>query len=167
MDLTQVYSIIFGGIFILPVLYHTIANLFHILHTHMIQFVLRHIMYPVILRRHRLLGPWTRCYLICQLLYWSVTLSCTSIGVRTWAQAGSRAGTLAVVQLVPLFFGGHLGFAADLIGIPLLTYRQLHGSIGTMVFVLSLFHVLINLLDNKRFSFQDDIQLYGFVVSFL
>lgn len=164
MELTRLYSIIIGGVFVLLVLYHTAVNLFRALHTRTLHFVLKHLVYPIVLRRQRLVGPWTRWYLLLQLVYWGVTLSCTSIGVRTLAEAGARAGTLGVIQLVPLFFGGHLGFAADMIGMPLLTYRQIHGSIGTLAFVLSLFHALVNLITGPGFSFRNDLQLYGFIV---
>lgn len=121
-------------------------------------------MYPFILRRHRFIGPWTRWNLILQALYWGCTLGCTGIGVRTLAQASARAGSLAVIQLVPLFFGGHLSIAADLIGMSLLTFRQIHSSMGIMTVVLSMFHVLVNILTGQRLNFQDDLQLYGFVV---
>lgn len=97
-------------------------NLFRALQTQTLHFVLKHLVYSVVLRRRRFLGPWTRWYLVLQVFYWGVTLSCVCIGVRTLAQAGARAGTLSVIQLVPLFFGGHLDFAADLIGMPLRAY---------------------------------------------
>lgn len=164
MELTRVYSIIIGGVFILLVLYHTILIFFRAVQTHTFHFVLKYLVYPIVLRRRRFLGPWTRWYLLLQFVYWGVTLSCISIGVKTLAQAGARAGTLGVIQLVPLFFGGHLGFAADLIGVPLRAYRQIHGSIGTLVFVLSLFHALVNVINGPGLSFQNDLQLYGFIV---
>ncbi len=80
-------------------------------------------------------------------------------------EAGSRAGTLAVIQLIPLFLGSHLAVAADMTGVSLLTYRRIHGSVGTMAFILCLFHVLVNILKGPTFFFQDPLQLYGFVVS--
>jgi hypothetical protein len=164
MELTRVYSIIIGAVFVLLVLYRTILNLFRALQLHTLHFVLKHLVYAVVLRRRRFLGPWTRWYLILQFLYWGITLSCVSIGVKTLAQAGARAGTLGVILLVPLFFGGHLSFAADLLGMPLLAYRQVHGSIGTSVFVLSLFHALVNVITGPGLSFQNNLQLYGLIV---
>jgi hypothetical protein len=89
-------------------------------------------------------------------------LGCTGIGVKTLAQVSARAGSLAVIHLVPLFFGGHLSLAADLIDMPLLTYRQVHSSMGIVASVLSMFHVLVNVITGPKLNFQDDFQLYGF-----
>jgi len=164
MDLTRIYSLVIGGVFVVLVFYHTILILLRSVHSYTVHFFLRHLVYPFILHRHRFIGPWTRCYLFFQLLYWGCTLGCTSIGVKTLAQASARAGSLAVIHLVPLFFGGHLSFAADLIGMPLLTYRQVHRSMGIVASVLSIFHVLVNIITGQKLNFQDDFQLYGFVV---
>lgn len=165
MDLTQIYSLVIGEVFFVLVLYHTIVIMLHSVQHYTVPFALRHLVYPFILHRYHFVGPWTRCYLVLQLLYWGCTLSCTGVGVKTLTQASARAGSLAVINLVPLFFGGHLGFAADLIGMPLLAYRQVHSSIGMVASVLTIFHVLVNVSTGPKLNFQDDFQLYGFVVS--
>ena len=134
-------------------------------HNHTINLILQHMVYPFMIRRHWFLDPWTRGYVISQLVYWGLTLSCTGIEARTLVQASSRAGTLATIQLVPLFFGDHLSFAADLMDLSLHMYWQLHSSIGIMTLILATFHVIITLSNQQQFSFQDDLQLYGFIMS--
>jgi len=92
-------------------------------------------------------------------------MSCTSIEARTLAQASSRAGTLAIIHLIPLLFEAYLSFAADLMGLSLHIYQQLHGSMRTMTLILAIFHVITTLSNRQQFFFQDDLQLYRFIVS--
>jgi len=91
-------------------------------------------------------------------------LSCTGIEVKTLAQASARAGFLTVIHLVSLFFEEHLSLTADLIDMPLLTYQQVHSFMRIVTSVLSMFHVLINVITGSKLNFQDDFQLYDFVI---
>lgn len=61
------------------------------------------------------------------------------------SQAGLRAGTLSIVNLIPLFAGPHLSTLADLLGISLRTIRQIHRSAGIMAVLLAGFHVIVAL----------------------
>lgn len=164
IELTCVYFIIIDGVFILLVLYHTILNLFYAVQTHTLHFVLKHLVYLIVLCQRRFLKLWTHWYLLLQFVYWEVTLSCINIEVKTLTQAGARADTLNVIQLVSLFFKKHFSFIADLIKVLLLAYWQIHSSIETLVFVLSLFHALVNVITDLSLFFQNDLQLYGFIV---
>jgi len=76
----------------------------------------------------------------------------------------AKADILDVIQLVLLFFKKHLSFAADLIEVLLLAYQQIHSLIETLIFVLSLFHALVNIITGLSLFFQNDLQLYGFIV---
>ncbi len=98
------------------------------------------------------------------LLYWGCTLSCTCIEVKTLTQASARAGFLAIIHLVPLFFEEHLSLTANLIDMPLLIYQQVHSSMRIVTSVLSMFHVLVNVLTDSKLNFQDDFLLYDFVI---
>ncbi len=121
-------------------------------------------MYSIVLHQRQFLGSWTRWYLLLQFVYWEVTLSCISIEIKTLTQAGARADTLDVIQLMSLFFKKHLNFTADLIEVLLLAYQQIYSSIKTLIFVLSLFHALVNVITDLSLFFQNDLQLYDFIV---
>ena len=164
MKLTCVYSIIIDGVFILLILYHTILNLFHTVQTHTLHFVLKHLVYSIVLHQRQFLKLWTHWYLLLQFVYWEVTLSCISIEIKTLTQVSAKADILDVIQLVSLFFKKHLSFAADLREVLLLAYWQIHSLIETLIFVLSLFHALVNVITDLSLFFQNDLQLYGFIV---
>jgi hypothetical protein len=77
-------------------------------------------------------------------------LSCTGIEVKTLAQVSARAGFLTVIHLVSLFFEEHLSLAADLIDMPLLIYQQVHSFIEIVASVLSMFHMLVNVITDQN-----------------
>jgi len=79
-------------------------------------------------------------------------------------QAGAKADILVIIQLVPLFFKKHLDFAADLFRMSLLAYQQVYSFIKTSVFMLSLFHALVIMITNSDLFFQNNLQLYDFIV---
>ena len=165
MDPTQIYAITAGGIFATTILYNITSKMWSFLRLRTLFFLLKHLVYPYVLRRRRFLSPWTRHELFLQIIYWTGTAVCSAVGVRNLNQAGSRAGTLAVVQFIPLLLGSHLSFAADLLGTSLHTWRQFHSSIGLMALSLSVFHVAAALSGREGFSFRNKVHLYGFVVS--
>ena len=165
MNLTQIYSLVIDEMILMLVLYHTIVIMLHSVHHYTVYFVLQHLMYSFILHHYYFVESWTHCYLILQLLYWGCILSCTDIEVKTLTQASAKADFFAVINLISLFFEEHLSFAADLIDMPLLTYWQVHSSMRIVASVLSIFHVLINVLTGQKLNFQDDFQLYDFVIS--
>ena len=68
---------------------------------------------------------------------------CVSFRASTISDAGLRAGSLAVVNMVPLFAGADLACFADQLGISLRAARVVHRSAGFMAFSLGLLHVLV------------------------
>lgn len=63
--------------------------------------------------------------------------------IATFAEAGRRASTLAMVNMTPLFAGFHHAFLADLLGLPLKTIRGIHRSARLMTCGLLLLHAMI------------------------
>ncbi|KAI9736728.1 MAG: hypothetical protein M1834_000932 [Cirrosporium novae-zelandiae] len=100
--------------------------------------------------------------MLLQFLYWGANVACNVIGVHTVAQAGSRAGTLATINLVPLFIASNFSVAADLLGISLRGYTWIHNSVGVVVFLQGLVHVLISVIGTSL-SLNVPFQLYGFL----
>lgn len=164
MNLTQIYSLVIDGVIFILVLYCTIVIMLHSVLCYTVHFILQHLVYSFIVHCHHFIEPWTCCYLLFQLLYWGCTLSCTGIEVKTLTQVSARADFLTVIHLVPLFFEEHLSLTADLIDMLLLTYQQVHSFIEIVTSVLSMFHVLVNVITDQKLNFQDDFQLYGFVI---
>ena len=128
--------------------------------------------YRHILHRHRLLGPWSRAGVLLKLIYVAGNATCISLEVSqsrpeipTLSQAGFRAGTLLIVNLIPLFAGPHLGFLADLLGVNLSTIRQIHRSAGVMAVLLAAFHTLVAVGSRPSFGLSLPQNLFAVIVS--
>ena len=125
------------------------------------------LIFPQLLDRHPLVGPWSALDVAVQVVYTGANLFCiwfqaTSAGVR-----GLRAAKLSLINMVPLLAGPHLSFLADLLGIPLRTFRNFHGSAGCMSFVLLCFHALTVVFTRVPFSLHVDKNRFGLIVSLL
>jgi hypothetical protein len=138
MDITQAYALAAGGTFSILLL----INLLPYIKPSVTHFTSKHLTYLCLLHRHRLSGPWSRADVLVQLIYLTVNVFCLSFRVSDFSKAGLRAGTLSLVNMIPLFAGPHLGFLADMLGVPLKVYRLAHHSAGLMSFLLMPVHVL-------------------------
>lgn len=96
--------------------------------------------YCFLVDRHNLIGPFTVASAFVQLVYVGSNLVSVVYGVKSMAEAASRAGTLALINLAPLYLSAHLSFLADIFGLPLVIYRQLHRSCGMMAAGHVIFH---------------------------
>mgnify|MGYP003624684285 FL=1 len=169
METTVVYAIVLGGIllflFIINVLSVVPYSAFSI--PPLVDRALRYLMYPYVVRRHRLLGPWTLADVLVQLIYFAGNSFCLGFRVSGFAKAGIRAGNLSLINMVPLFLGPHLGFLADILGISLSTFRLMHRSAGLMSCSLVLFHVLAVFVSHTAFSVRGIANLSAIIVSSL
>lgn len=140
MDITQANAIAAGGIFLTLSFVNYLSNVLQLIR--LVLNTVMHHMYPCVLSRHGFLGPWTRASILFQLVYITLNVVRITIQVSTVRQAGLRAGTLSLINMVPLFVGLHHRFLADLFGISLDEYRFIHRSADLMSFFLALFQVL-------------------------
>ena len=142
MEITQVYAIALGGVafaFVLVTLFSSLTGLGRYLCLQSSKYLI----YPYVLNRHRLLGPWSGGDVLIQVIYLTANIFCLSFGAADVSQAGLRASTLSLINLIPLFSGPHLGFLADLLGISWNAYRCVHRSSGFVAFAHAVFHVLV------------------------
>ncbi|PTB40388.1 hypothetical protein M441DRAFT_70199 [Trichoderma asperellum CBS 433.97] len=96
--------------------------------------------YCFLVNRHRLIGPFTVASAFLQLIYVGSNIVSLVYGINSVVEAASRAGTLALINLAPLYFSTHLSFLADIFGVSLATYRQLHRSCGLVAVAHVIFH---------------------------
>lgn len=59
MNVTQVYAIAAGGVFVLLLTVKSVSSVQRVLRALTI-LVAKHLAYPFLVRRHRFLGPWSR-----------------------------------------------------------------------------------------------------------
>jgi len=164
MEITQIYAIAAGGIFPMFILVHLLPWIVRFV-KYVFLWISEHLMYPYLIGRHRILGPWSRAVVFIQLIYITGNIFCIGFRVSTIAEAGRRAGTLAVVNMIPLFAGPHLAFLADLLAVPLRIIRRVHRSVGIMAFLLGVVHVLV--VAESKVSLPLDVprNLFAVIVS--
>ena len=164
MDATTIYAITAGGLLLLLCCINLLNQIRRHLQRRFVTFMLKHVVYPYIIQRHRLLVPRTRFEILLYISYWTATALCSAAGVSDLNEAGSRAAALAVIHYIPLYSTPHLTFIADLLALSFRTWRQMHAAMGTMASILSVLHV-ITVVRRRRFSLHDDVQRFGFIVS--
>ena len=164
MDTVQFYAIAAGGCIALVLIIRFVAHLAKLL-TSCSTWLHKHVLFPMIVRRHRFLGPWTRAQVLSQLIYLAANIFCLSFRAPNVAQVSVRAGHLSLINMMPAYFGCHLSFICDILGVPLSAYRLFHASTGTMSIVLALLHVVIHVVPKVSPVLDGSGGLYGLVVS--
>lgn len=121
----QIHAIAAGDVFALLLIMKSISAVQHGFFALAI-LAAQHLTYPFLVRRRRLLGPWSPADVLLQVIYLTINTFCLIFRVSSVKEAGARAGALAMINMAPLFFGSHLGFLADILGISLSNFRRIH-----------------------------------------
>ena len=98
-----------------------------------------------IIRRNRISAPWSYSDLILAFSYISINTFCVIYHTSSLAAAGSRAGTIALINIAPLYFSLHLATLADVFHVSLSTCRRSHAVIGYMSLALTITHLYLAL----------------------
>ena len=141
MLLTQIYAIAAGGL----VLGLLLARIWKQYTLSINLFVSRYLTYPCALPRLGYVGPWTPADIIMQAVYVALNILCVTLGAASTDDIQKRAGTLTIINIMPLFFGSHIVFAADLLGLTLSDFKRIHRCAGGMVFALFMLRAIIDL----------------------
>ena len=166
MDVTQIYAVVAGSLFAALTTINFCIHLGTILQTCTV-WILRHIVYPFFLRRHRLIGPWSRRGLILRSIYLLTNIFCSSYRTQSIVEAGNRTGILSLINLMPVFFGPHLDFLAGLMGVSLHNLHTVHGSAAVVSVLLSAAHALFSVYGGQWNTLAWSPHLYGLIVSML
>ena len=171
MDVSLVYAIAIGGIFCALLVLNGLPLIAR-LAGYLTRLMSKYMVYRYALDRHRLLGPWSWASVLLQLIYIAGNIACLRVGlshtgvqVSTFLQAGLRAGSLAIVNLIPSCASPHLGLVADLLGLSLDTVRRIHRSAGVMTVFLVVFHVIVAVASQPSFDLSLAPNLFAVMVS--
>ncbi|KAH3502314.1 hypothetical protein KXV55_005947, partial [Aspergillus fumigatus] len=96
------------------------------------------------------------------LAYFGVTGFFNLFGVHTFAEAGTRAAYLSLINLFPLYFSGGREFGAHLVGTALKTYALIHRLTGIMAVLQAVIHVTI-ICRSTTLRLSDKSHFYGFL----
>lgn len=116
-------------------------------------FVLKNFVYPYIVDRHRLCGPWSRANVILCGLYAIINVFFVTFQARSVEMAGRRAGSLSVINMALLIPTTHSSFFASIIGVSLIVCRRIHRVVGWMTAILLCFHVIL-IMSSKENQFD-------------
>lgn len=163
IDATHVYASLVGVTFIVCVLLSRLRASSNLIRRLMRQ----HLLYPYLIRRHRLLGPWTRAAVLVQCCFVLANAFCISFKVSSIRDASQRAARLALLNLVPAYGGTHLSFLADTCGVSLHTIQVIHRSAGAMSVPLLAFHIATILALRTPFSLHVAENMWALIVSLL
>jgi hypothetical protein len=164
MDPTAKYSLAAGGVFVLLFLIQLIPRLAKLFKGVTI-WISKHIVYPYAIDRHRVIGPWTRATVALHLVYIGLNVFCLGFQASSASTAGLRAGTLSLINLVPLFAGPHLSFLADMLGLSLISFHRIHRSAGWMSFAMALFHVSMVIVSGVSFDLSRHANIFTLIAS--
>ena len=164
MEATQIYAITAGGIFVILAIINFLLSIMQKLHAcNMI--ILKHLLYPFFIRRHRLIGPWTRVDALWRILYLTTNVLFSVFPLLSMTRTAKRAGHISLINMIPLFLGPHLSFLADILGLRLHTYMILHSASAAMTLTLGVVHVILGLLHEPAYRrLTERPQVAGLIV---
>ena len=164
MDLAKIYAVFVGGFFAILTTIQFVAQLVQAIRSHGL-ILFRQFVYPVFVRRHYILGPWARYGSATRLLYLGLNAFCAIYKISSRAEASLRTGQLSLINLMPLYFGLHLGFLADVLGISSDSCRALHATTGIVTAITSFLHVILSTTHATSDKLQKSRRVFGLVVS--
>ena len=166
IDTAYIYALALGTAFVVSVLFRLrwcFRESFNLIRRYLRQ----HLVYPYLVQRHRLLGPWSRAAVLYQMCFVFANAFCVGFRTTSIQNASRRAARLALLNLVPAYGSTHLSFLADTCGVSLHTIRMIHRSAGTMAVLLLSFHITIVLALGTSFSLHVAENMWGLIVSIL
>jgi hypothetical protein len=123
---------------------------------------LKHFVYPIFIKRRYWTGV-SRLHASLIGSYFVINGFCMGLGIRNSSDLIIRSGTMASINLMPLFLGGRTSILADFLGVSLHTYYLAHHWIGRMVIFQGIIHVALVLTSGKPWTF-DSSQISGISV---
>lgn len=127
--------------------------------------ITKHLTYPYLWGRHKLVAPCTRANALLYIFYAVTNLFFIAFDTPSTTMARSRAGTLSVINMSFLFLAHHLGFLANAIGVSLKTCKQIHQAVGWMTGVLLILHIIMAMIDEQKgWSLRKKANLFAFIV---
>lgn len=165
MDLSLYYAILVGGFYATLILIRIASHLKDPA-SYLSVFISKHLIYPNLVARHQLCGPWSRAHVLLCLWYIIINIFFLSFRVSTVIIAGRRAGTLSVINMGLLFPTTHLSLFADILGISQTTCRQIHRFVGWLALILLSFHItVIMIVQGQTWNLRNERNIFAVIVS--
>ncbi|KAJ6112290.1 hypothetical protein N7523_002112 [Penicillium sp. IBT 18751x] len=151
MEVPAIYAIAAGGIFLALFLIRTRHVVLHWTESFSV-LLSGHLTLPILVRRHRILGPWTRAGVLLHVSYIAVNIALVFFRTKSLVDSGRRASELALINMIFPLSAAHLSFLAGLLGISWHTCRKIHRATGWMAVAMLSIHIIAE-LQGQMFSF--------------
>ena len=164
MEFTLIYAIATGSLLTTLFLIRIAPSFLNLLGV--LSFLItKHLTYPYLWGRHKLISPCTRADVLLYIVYIVTNVFFIAFNTPSTTMARDRAGTLSVINMSFLFLAHHLGFLADAIGVSLKTCKRIHRAVGWMTGILLILHIIMALIaEQKGWSLRKKPNLFAFIV---
>ncbi|KAL5335649.1 hypothetical protein BJX70DRAFT_390564 [Aspergillus crustosus] len=162
MEFITLYIVVAGGIFLLLALMQIASSLKPLGET-LSRWVSKHLAYPYLLGRHRIIGPWTRVAVLFTLAYGVINIFFMTFRTSSISEISRRAGSLSLFNMALLYPFMQLGLLADIIGISFHTCRRVHGVVAWMTTALLALHTIIPVFNQQKFLLHDQDNLFAVI----
>jgi len=164
MNVIQIYAITAEAIFSLMLMIRAAFSFVWFLWLYSILLV-KHFLYLNILWWHCFFEPCTQAQVLLYLLYLTVKIFCSTFKVFFIRELGTWMRTLSLINMISLYFGYHLNFTSDMLGLFIINYWRIHASTKVMSVFLSLFHTVVSEVSvTNSILFSAFNQLVEFIV---
>jgi hypothetical protein len=121
--------------------------------TSLFPFFLKHLVYPYLFPRISFVGTATRLNVLIVFTYLITNILLLSkIGVKSTKDAGARAATMSIINMIPLLCGPRLSLIAKMLGVSLRTSIGAHYWFGRTAVAEVLLHTIISLTTGQPFG---------------
>lgn len=148
MDVTEIYACILLGSIGLLVIIRVLMMLSYQTRRSLYGRILRQFVYPRLLRQDWFLNP-TRAEFVLYALHWTMTAFFNLYRVDSIAEAGLRAGSIALVHLVPLLAIPQLSMWSHYLGLSLSACQAAHRAFGYMATAQGIFHAIVSIQETS------------------
>jgi hypothetical protein len=120
--------------------------------------------YHYIIGRHSMIGPWTFSGTTYHVLYLAVNTFTLCYRADSPTKVASRATTLALINLAPVYLGLRLSFLSDVFCVSVRQFKRLHRSFGLVAVGHLIIHSTIMTVQHGLTEFQNPRILFAVVV---
>ena len=105
-------------------------------------YISRYMVHKIVLPGSRYFRSWSLSDLLSLCVYYGLTFFVLLFRLRSIRDIFARAGTLSLINTVPLVLGLHHHFSSDVLWISVRLFRRLHSCIGTLTILTSFFYTM-------------------------
>lgn len=161
--LSELYALGIGGVLVVLLSYRLASVLWDYFPRCPLFRLARISTLPYLVRRHRRIGPITTASTILWLSYIGVNMFFAIYRVQSLDDAAHGLALLASTNMIVLYLGSQLAFAADLVGVGVKRFGKIHRAVGSIVTVEAAGHVLIH-ISRHNVNTRDSMIFYGILV---